>query len=253
MTRYEALSKALEATDDDVVDFTFEDLDLLVDGLPPSARKFPTWWANSTRPAHQSRHWISVGFKARPDFAVETIHFTRVAMGPIPASTLAKPARKARASVAAKDAVGVKSRKPVDLLATGEVARTTVLYEWVTAGAIDVEGGRLDPPTLSGRPGVYRITVATPGASDWRLVGETDNLALEMNRLRHPDPTQPGATQVTSRLLGALAGESSATVELVVAALVDGESLDFAEHSSRVLVENLIRTDLRARGALVET
>jgi hypothetical protein len=248
MSRYEALSKALESSDEEALEFTFEDLDLLVGGLPPSARKFPTWWANSSKPAHQSRHWMTPGFKARPEFARETIHFTRTA----PEETATRRTPKAKKKQVLKDAIGVTTRKPVELVPTGETTRSSVLFEWLTAGSVALVNGRLETPTLRGRPGVYRFTISEVSGSRQFVVGETDNLALLMNSYRHPEPAQVASVRVHELMTKTIERGGSVGAELVLAALHAGEALDFAYRPSRVLVASMVLTELHARGELVE-
>jgi hypothetical protein len=248
MSRYEALTKALESSDENALEYTFEDLDLLVGGLPPSARKFPTWWANSSKPAHQSRHWMSAGFKARPEFARETIHFTRTELED------KKPGRAPRAKKkqVSKDAIGVRTRKPVELAPTGEATRSSVMYEWLTAGGVALENGRLETPTLRGRPGVYRFIVSEANGSRRFVVGEAENLALLMNAYRHPEPAQTAIVRVHELMAKAIERGGTVSAELVLAALHAGEALDFTYRPSRALVASMVLTDLNARGELVD-
>jgi hypothetical protein len=248
MSRYEALSKALESSDESALEFTFEDLDLLVGGLPPSARKFPTWWANSTKPAHQSRHWMTPGFRARPEFARETIHFTRTA----PEDPGPRRAQKAKKRQPSKDAIGVTTRKPIELAPTGEATRSSVMFEWMTAGSVVLENGRLETPTLRGRPGIYRFVVNDANGSRRYVVGEAENLALLMNAYRHPEPAQTGVVRVHELMTKAIERGGSVSADLVLAALHAGEALDFAYRPSRVLVSSTALTELHNRGELVD-
>ena len=247
MSRYEALSKALESSNEDALEFTFEDLDLMVGGLPPSARKFPTWWANSSKPSHQSRHWLAAGFKARPEFARETIHFTRAALDDKRARRAQKPKKKV-----SKDAIGVTTRKPVELVSTGETMRTHVMFEWLSVGSVTLEQGRLKTPTLRGRPGVYRFTISEASGAHRYVVGEAENLALLMNAYRHPEPAQTASVRLHDAMSKTIEHGGSVTADLVVAALHAGETLDFTYRPSRMLIESIVLTELHGRGELVE-
>ena len=249
MSRYEALSKALESSDEDALAFTFEDLDLLVGGLPPSARKFPTWWANSTKPAHQSRHWMASGFKARPEFANETIHFTRRVLDAGDARTAPQSKKKQLP----KNAIGVTTRKPVELESTGHATRSSVMFEWMTAGLVAVENGRLAMPTLKGRPGVVRFTVAEASGARRYYVGETENLARLMNDYRHPEPAQATTFRLNELMTKAIVNGGTVSVDLVLAALHAGEALDFTYRPARALVENVASIELHTQGELVES
>jgi hypothetical protein len=248
MSRYEALSKALQSSDEDAIEFTFEDLDLLVGGLPPSARKFPTWWANSTKPAHQSRHWMAAGFKARPEFARETIHFTRNA----PDAGTSRNAPKSKKKLVPKNAIGVTTRKPVELVPTGHASRSSVMFEWLTAGSVAVENGRLAMPTLKGRPGVVRFTIAEASGARRYYVGETENLARLMNDYRHPEPAQATTFRLNELMTRTIVDGGSVNVDLVLAALHAGEALDFSYRPARVLVESVALIELHTQGELVE-
>ena len=168
MSRYDPLTKQLSALDDEVVELSFEEIDELVGGLPPSARKHAAWWANSKKPSGQARHWMSAGRKAQPDMDQLLVRFRR-ADTPSPRELKSVPKTEAAPKPE------VTTRRPVSLVPTGEFIRTSVAYEWQSAGDIQVVDGKLSPPVLPPRPGIYRFKIDTNmGASFY--VGEADNL-----------------------------------------------------------------------------
>ena len=102
---------------------------------------------------------------------------------------------------------------PFELVATGEASRTSLLHEWLSAGTVILDGERLTTPTLRGRPGVYRFTVADGSGARQYVIGETENLALLMNAYRHPDATQPAHARRVELLSKTLSHGGSVTVE----------------------------------------
>jgi len=55
MSRYDSLATLLEGRPHGVVDLSFDEIDDAVGGLPPSARRYREWWANSE--SSQGRAW----------------------------------------------------------------------------------------------------------------------------------------------------------------------------------------------------
>jgi hypothetical protein len=126
------------------------------------------------------------------------------------------------------------------------------MFEWLAAGSVALDNGRLETPTLRGRPGIYRFTVAGTNGARQYVVGETDNLALLMNAYRHPEPAQAAFVRLNELMAKAIAHGGSVGVDLVVAALHAGEALDFTYRPSRTLIQSIVLTDIHARGELVE-
>jgi len=81
-SKYTPLEEWLRAqaeSDTDVMTMSFEQIEaLLHDSLPPSARRYRTWWANDIATHPQARAWMLAGWKAENlDPATETVTFVR--------------------------------------------------------------------------------------------------------------------------------------------------------------------------------
>lgn len=80
--KYEPLFDYLSGNQNQSIRLTFSKIEqILGDGLPPSARRYPEWWGNDrTSPARQSQSWLRAGYKTSgpPDFALEAVSFVRV-------------------------------------------------------------------------------------------------------------------------------------------------------------------------------
>ncbi len=63
MAKYDALLQHLCRADDGPLEMTFDEIDTLVGGLPPSAASWPAWWANETAGSRhvQARAWLGAG------------------------------------------------------------------------------------------------------------------------------------------------------------------------------------------------
>lgn len=81
MSKYTPLAAYLRVQPQDSVKLTFDQIDALVNRLPPSARNHDAWWANSrTKDSHTWAHlWIAAGWECESvDRANETAVFQRV-------------------------------------------------------------------------------------------------------------------------------------------------------------------------------
>jgi hypothetical protein len=81
MAKYDPLCKHLHQQVNGSVILTFCDIEsILGDLLPPSAGKYPEWWANETNPhtTHtQCKAWLEAGFKAFPNLAAREVRFAK--------------------------------------------------------------------------------------------------------------------------------------------------------------------------------
>ena len=62
MAKYDPLFEHLCRAPDGPLEVTFEEIDTLVRGLPPSARRLRAWWTNEVGGRHvQARAWLNAG------------------------------------------------------------------------------------------------------------------------------------------------------------------------------------------------
>jgi len=76
MPRYAALTAELRKRDEPVVTISFDELDALVGGLPPSARAWGAWWTNSVRSRPHSRFWLDAGRRVSAELFKEVAVFS---------------------------------------------------------------------------------------------------------------------------------------------------------------------------------
>lgn len=67
MSRYAALTAELSKRDEPFVTLSFDELDAIVGGLPPSAHAWEAWWTNSKRSRPHSRFWLDAGRRVSAD------------------------------------------------------------------------------------------------------------------------------------------------------------------------------------------
>ncbi len=79
MGKYDPLDARLAQAAGETLTLTFGQMDELVQGLPPSARKYLAWWANETTGSHvQARAWTGAGWRVdEVDFRAERVTFRR--------------------------------------------------------------------------------------------------------------------------------------------------------------------------------
>jgi hypothetical protein len=90
--KYEPLRDALTARSGQVT-WSFAELDRLVGGLPPSARRERTWWANTWRQP-QAQSWLSAGFSV----AAVDLNAAAVTFAPGAPPRPSSPSRQARSA-----------------------------------------------------------------------------------------------------------------------------------------------------------
>jgi hypothetical protein len=86
MSRYDALTEILKARDEPLVRLSFDDLDAIVGGLPPSARAYRAWWANNRASQPHAKAWLDAGRRATPDFGAGLAAFVLADTVPSPPS-----------------------------------------------------------------------------------------------------------------------------------------------------------------------
>lgn len=84
MGKYDPLREHLEAIPSStrVVTLRFSEVDALVGGLPPSARRLRQWWANDSKA--EAMAWRAAGWHVDSrgiDFNAETVRFARGRVG----------------------------------------------------------------------------------------------------------------------------------------------------------------------------
>ena len=79
MAKYDPLARLLRAATTNSVRASFAELDVLVGGLPRSARIHAVWWSNEVGGRHVQAHaWTIAGFKVDAvDMSREVVTFTR--------------------------------------------------------------------------------------------------------------------------------------------------------------------------------
>src|ERR1039458_6061827 len=159
MSRYEALTDYLRSSTDDEVVLTFEELDQLVGGLPPSARKHAPWWGNAKKGTGQSRFWMQANRRARPDMTNLLVTFRRTDID-VPTPSKARPLAAQK-----PEQGGVRTSRPAVLTPSGDHVRTTIAYEWQHAGSATLIKDKLGLPVLPPRPGVYRFVISHFGGT----------------------------------------------------------------------------------------
>jgi hypothetical protein len=77
VAKYDPLFEHLCRAPDGPLEVSFADIDALVGGLPKSARRFTSWWANEVDATHaQARAWINASREvAKVDLAAERVTF----------------------------------------------------------------------------------------------------------------------------------------------------------------------------------
>ncbi len=81
MAKYNTLTRYLEQKTSQSLVLSFSEIDRIVGGLPPSARKHREWWENE-KPggSHvQSNAWLTGGYSVDTvDLGRETVTFSRI-------------------------------------------------------------------------------------------------------------------------------------------------------------------------------
>jgi hypothetical protein len=76
MRKYDPLQKHLITAPHPHV-MTFDEIDRLVGGLPPTARERPQWWSNNAQGHVQAAAWLGCGRRVeRADLERENVRFS---------------------------------------------------------------------------------------------------------------------------------------------------------------------------------
>lgn len=81
MSKYDPLRDYLQRQSTSHLKITMDEIETILQAaLPPSAKKYPEWWANEDpdNTSHvQCRSWIFAGYKAFPDIDNECVTFEK--------------------------------------------------------------------------------------------------------------------------------------------------------------------------------
>ena len=76
--KYSSLTRHLAGVDVSSISLTFAEIDMIVGGLPPSARQYSAWWANEEHGHVQARGWLDAGFRVSAVELDSFVTFQRV-------------------------------------------------------------------------------------------------------------------------------------------------------------------------------
>jgi hypothetical protein len=235
MGRYDSLTTLLQDSPDGVVELSFQEIDEVVGGLPPSARRYREWWANSSSP--QGRSWLAAGCRVEAlDLTAERVRFAPAMAG------------RARAS---RRRSGDEERSVTRPPTTGN-AHVELAFGWHQLGAVGLgTEGRLQFPKVASSPGVYRLTLWDAGAVGRIYVGESVNLARRVRNYVRPGPTQATSLRINALLIEHVQrAEVSFDIAGDIRFTVDGRhiAVDLTRKADRVLVEHAALVQVIAVG-----
>lgn len=241
--KYEPLANHLReraAAGQHQVELTFGTVDRLVGGLPPSARKLRTWWANNSQ--GQSLAWHTAGWhvaivnlpEARVVFATGKVGGTHADRGRTRAST--RPPSPTRPAPAA-----------IDDLPTLDTVDVAIRFTWRNAGTVTLDAaGKPTFPPVPATAGAYRLTL-TERPSQLRprvYIGETDNLRRRLSaNYRNAGPRQQTSLRVNAMLREHLIQGGQVALALVTEVTVRRDAgspqpLDLTRKAGRLLAES---------------
>ena len=237
--KYERLGRHLAGLAFDEWRASFKEIEAILHfHLPPSARKYPAWWANDRRQS-QPYAWLDAGWKTEQlDLASERVTFRRVR-----AST--SVSRQSRISDPLPSADGGIVRPASDASHLRDESQSFECrfgIEWKPIGSVTLDAcGNLNFPTVPPLPSIYRFRIRTAGI-EARYIGETENLLRRFGHYRKPGPTQQTNIRLNAHFLAVLERGADIGVSIVDAAWIDrGDGRRPADLSSvaiRRMIEN---------------
>lgn len=188
--------------------------------LPPSARKYPEWWANedlSYTVKSQCRAWAEAGWKtANVDIHNETVSFYKK--------------QKASGSLREQSA-------------RADWQQQNLAFRWLPVGRLFMDHKkRLKFPSLTDEAQVYRLVITSDGGRQY-YIGETENIRRRVQGYRTPGLTQPTNKRMRNIMANALSRGGKVTIEVLeldektMTAFV-GHGLGFGNRFTRCLFEN---------------
>lgn len=247
MGKYDSLSRFLEGVQDDQrqIELSFGRVDGLVGGLPPSARRLRTWWANNSQA--QSLAWNRCGWHVQSvDLAGGSVVFARGRVGGTYAARGRAAASAFPAAAPSLRPEGFQVSSTPALPSISEPVDARVVFEWrrLGAGMLDPAGKISFPGPLPTGPGLYRFTLARPLARTRIYIGESDNLRRRLNtNYRNPGPRQRTSLRINALLVEQLRAGTEVFVDISVSAEVSvagapSVSLDLGRKAGRLLAES---------------
>jgi hypothetical protein len=206
---------------------TFKDIEKILGfPLPPSARNYQAWWANSADNTPQKGAWLDTGWRTRDlNLTAGHILFVRETAASPPPTRLDRPAN---------------ATHDWDIPSTIELR---IGFTWAPIGRVALgSGGKLVLPAAEAVPAIYRFRIRQ-GNSEKRYIGQTENLARRLGNYRNPGPTQQTNVRLNAEFLRALADGAQISVAAVIGgAWIAGEAgkvpADMSSISTRCLLEN---------------
>lgn len=191
MGKYDLLGSHLGGVDPVTVwlRLTFEEVDLVVGGMPPSARTQRSWWANNS--SGHALVWRAAGWHVQAvDLGAGLVVFAR---GRVGGGHVERRSVGGRLAGPASGSVAALTRVRKVTLAPDERAEATVAVTWTRIGEVvlDDSGHVSCPGPLPGRPGLYRFTLTGRGSRPQLMLGVTDNLGRELAADRGQRSAQP--------------------------------------------------------------
>lgn len=225
------------------VEMLFGQLDRMVGGLPPSARRRRTWWANNS--LSQAQAWRSAGWHvASVDLAQNRVTFE---VGEVGGSFAVRKAEASSDPSAPRSRPAPASRPRLDVhvLPRLDQVAVSVAFTWLDAGSIVLDKtGKLRFPGLPPVPGLYRMALLSGDETirtRW-YIGESDNLLRRSRNYRNPGGRQHTSIRINSVLTSHLQGGGTVSFSIAVVASVDIGSgagpLDLTRKAARLLAEN---------------
>lgn len=237
MAKYEKIGSFLEKLVPNRMEFSFVQLEELIEGkLPPSARKYKAWWGNTKIPGRQSENWLKRNWMATDvDLVRERVAFTRFD----PMDGEAAASRLMASPPQEQPKFNSISLQNSDFFAVCSVG---VKLNWKRLGSVVLTGGKLRFPAAPNVAGIYRMKVIE-GSLKKIYIGEAVNLSRRFGNYRNPGNTQQTSLRINAMLRSVLSGTGTVTVDIAfddVRLEIDGmqSAADLSVKSVRRLVEH---------------
>lgn len=172
--------------------------------LPPSARRYPEWWANenfSYTSKSQCKAWAQADWKtAHVNINGETVTFISQARTP----------KRVTHKVSSKQSLKLE-------------------YQWQSLGEIYLDHkDRLKFPDVTDMAAVYKLNIETKNGLH-HYIGETDNLRRRVQGYRTPGPTQPTNKRLRTIMTDALIAHKIVSIDVLhMSQKQAGQSAEFA-------------------------